>query len=122
MQWLAAWKKKLIDDLNRKQFSGTFADTAGAEYTGMAGADDQSLALKLPYGVARVPWAKVPPTALLTISSSFIKPNMSDAADRQWLCAVYASTTNQTEAARQLAEAAANSKPEYRDQLPLLGF
>jgi hypothetical protein len=121
-QWLAAWKKKLIGDLNHKQFSGTFTDSGGAEYTGVAGADDQSLALKMPYGVARVPWTKLPATALLTISSSFIQPNAADAADRQWLCAVYASTTNQPEAARQLAEAAANSKPEYRDQIALLGL
>lgn len=121
-QWIAAWKKKLIDDLNHKQFSGTFTDTAGAEYTGVTGADDQSLALKMPYGIARVPWTKVPAAALLTISSSFIKPNVADAADRQWLCAVYASTTNQPEAARQLAEAAASAKPEYREQMALLGL
>ncbi|HLW35923.1 MAG TPA: hypothetical protein VKS98_09710, partial [Chthoniobacterales bacterium] len=77
---------------------------------------------KMPYGIARVPWTKLSPSALLTISSSFIQPNAADAPDRQWLCAVYANTTNQLEAARQLAEAAANSKPEYRDQLPLLGL
>jgi len=121
-QWVAAWKRRLIDDLNHKQFSGTFKDSAGAEYTGVTGADEQSLALKMPYGIARVPWTKLPPAALLTISSSFILPNAADAADRQWLCAVYASTTNQLEPARQLAEAAANSKPEYRDQLSLLGL
>ena len=118
--WLAAWKNKLIADLNRNQFSGSFTDATGAEYTGIAGADDQSLALKLPYGVARVPWTRVPASALLMASSSFIRPNSNDAADRQWLCAVYASATNQPEAARQLAEAAASSKPEYRDQIPLL--
>jgi hypothetical protein len=118
--WIGQWKKKLIDDLNHKQFSGVFTDTAGTEYTGVASADDQSLALKLPYGIARVPWSRLPPRALLTISTSFIQPNPSEAADRQWLCAVYASTTNQPEAARQLAEQAADSKPEYRDQLPIL--
>ena len=117
---MAGWKKRLIDDLNHKQFAGTFTDTTGAEYTGVTGADQQSLALKMPYGIARVPWAKLPASALLTISSSFIQPNAADAADRQWLCAVYASMTNQSEAARQLAELAANSKSEYRDQLPIV--
>ena len=121
-QWLAAWKKRLIDDLNRKQFSGDFTDTGGVQYTGITSADDRSLSLKLPYGIARVPWNKIPPQALLTISASFIQPNTADAADRQWLCAVYASTTNQPETARQLAEAAANSKPEYRDQMSILGL
>jgi len=121
-QWLNDWKKKLIDDLNRKQFSGTFTDTTGTEYTGVSGADNQSIGLKLPYGIARVPWSKLPPKTLLAISSSFIQPNAPDAADRQWLCAVYANATGQTDAARQLAEAAAQAKPEYREQLALLGL
>ena len=119
-QWLADWKRKLIDDLNRKQFSGAIVDTTGAEYTGVASADNQTVALKLAYGIARVPWSKLAPKTLLAISTSFIQPNAPDAADRQWLCAVYANATGQTDVARQLAEAAAQSKPEYRDQLQLL--
>jgi len=119
-QWLADWKKKLIDDLNHKQFSGAFMDTSGAEYTGVTSADNQTVALKLPYGIARVPWSKLPPKTLLTIATSFIQPNAPDAADRQWLCAVYANATNQGDAARQLTEAAAQSRPEYRGQINLL--
>jgi hypothetical protein len=95
-------------------------DTSGAEYTGVTSADNQTIALKLPYGIARVPWSKLPPKTLLTIATSFIKPNAPDAADRQWLCAVYANATGQAEAARQLAEAAAQSKPEYGEQIDLL--
>jgi hypothetical protein len=45
-------------------------------------------------------------------SPSFIQANLSDAADRQSLCAVYANAIGQADAARQLAEAAAQSKPE----------
>jgi tRNA A-37 threonylcarbamoyl transferase component Bud32 len=119
-QWLADWKKKLIDDLNRKQFTGAIVDATGAEYTGVASADNQTVALKLAYGIARVPWSKLSPKTSLTISTSFIHPNAPDAADRQWLCAVYANATGQADAARQLAEAAAESKAEYRDQLGLL--
>ena len=119
-QWLADWKKKLIDDLNHKQFSGAFMDTSGAEYTGVTSADNQTVALKLPYGIARVPWSKLPPKTLLTLATSFIQPNAPDAADRQWLCAVYANATNQGDAARQLAEAAVQSRPEYRGQMNLL--
>ncbi len=119
-QWLAAWKKKLVDDLNRKQFSGAITDTSGAEYTGISSADNQTVGLKLPYGIARVPWNKLAPKMLLSISTSFIQPNAPDAADRQWLCAAYASATGERDAARQLAEAAAQSKSEYRDQMGLL--
>ncbi|HEX4639545.1 MAG TPA: protein kinase [Chthoniobacterales bacterium] len=121
-QWLGAWKKKLIDDLNRKQFNGAFTDISGVEYTGVSSADEQALGLKLPYGIARLPWNKLSPKTLLTISTSFINPNGPDAADRQWLCAVYASATGQPETARQLAEAAAQAKPEYREQIALLGL
>ncbi len=119
-QWLAAWRKKLIDDLNRKQFSGAFTDTTGTEYMGVSSADDQAIGLKLPYGIARLPWSKLSPPTLLKISTSFIQPNVPDAADRQWLCAVYANATGQPDAARQLAESAAQSKPEYRDQIDAL--
>ena len=119
-QWLAAWKKNLVDDLNRKQFSGDITDTSGAEYTGISSADNQTVGLKLPYGIARVPWSKLAPKTLLSISTSFIRPNAPDTADRQWLCAAYANATGQGDAARQLAEAAAKSKPEYRDQMALL--
>lgn len=119
-QWLAAWKKKLIDDLNRKQFTGAFSDTTGAEYTGISSADNQALGLKLPYGIARLPWSKLTPPTLLKISTSFIQPNAPDAADRQWLCAAYANSTGQKDAARQLAETAAQSKPEYREQIDAL--
>jgi eukaryotic-like serine/threonine-protein kinase len=119
-QWLAAWKKRLIDDLNHKQFSGAIMDTSGAEYTGVTSADNQTIALRLPYGIARVPWSKLAPKTLLSISTLFIQPTAPDAADRQWLCAAYANATNQGDAARQLAEAAAQSRPEYRGQINLL--
>jgi hypothetical protein len=121
-QWVTAWKKKLVDDLNRKQFSGAFTDTSGVEYTGISSADEQAIGLKLPYGIARLPWSKLSPKTLLTISTSFIQPNSSDAPDRQWLCAAYASATGQQDSARQLAEAAAQAKPEYREQIALLGL
>ena len=119
-QWLAAWKKNLVNDLNRTQFSGEITDTTGAEYTGISSVDNQTVGLKLPYGIVRVSWSKLAPRTLLSISTSFIRPNAPDAADRQWLCASYANATGQGDAARQLAEAAAKSKPEYRDQMALL--
>jgi hypothetical protein len=75
--------------------------------------------LKFPYGIARVTWSKLAPKTLLSISTSFIRPNAPDTTDRQWLCAAYANATGQGDAARQ-TEAAAKSKPEYRDQMALL--
>jgi predicted RNA-binding Zn-ribbon protein involved in translation (DUF1610 family) len=121
-QWLSGWKKTLIDDLNRAHFTGMVTDRTGQKYSGILRATPDNLTMQLPYGEAQLPWAQLPPQTLLAISTSFIKPNAPDAADRKWLAAVFAAETGQPDAARKLAEEAAAAKPEYRDQLvPLLG-
>jgi tRNA A-37 threonylcarbamoyl transferase component Bud32 len=119
-QLLCDWKKTLIDDLNRVHFSGTLRDNNGAQYTGIASATDEGLSMKLPYGIARVRWEQLSPKELLAVSKSFIDPRARDTADRQWYCAVYASETGQPEAARELAEAAARARPEYKEQISVL--
>ena len=119
-QLLFDWKNTLMDDLNGAHFSGTLTDSSGTQYTGIAGATDQSLSMKLPYGIARVTWEQIPPQELLAVSKSFINPGAHDAANRQWRCAAFASETGQTQAARELAEAAARTKPEYEEQIPQL--
>jgi hypothetical protein len=119
-QWLIDWKNDLINDLNDAHFSGPLADRSGAQYTGVASATDDSLSLKLPHGIARVKWTELPPAALLSVSTSFIEPTAPDAADQQWRCAVFASEFGQSDVGRQLADAAAKTKPEYREQIPAL--
>jgi serine/threonine protein kinase len=119
-QWLIDWKNDLMNDLNDTHFSGPLADRSGAQYTGVASATDESLSLKLPHGIARLKWPELSPEALLKVSTSFIEPTAPDTADRQWRCAVFASEFGQSEVARQLADAAAKAKPEYREQIPVL--
>jgi Protein kinase domain len=119
-QLLFDWKKTLIDDLNRVHFSGSLTDSSGTQYTGIASATDESLSMKLPYGIARVRWEQLSPKELLAVSKSFIEPGAREAADRQWRCAVFASETGQTEAARELADAAARARPEYKEQISVL--
>ena len=114
------WKNTLIDDLNRAHFSGTLTDSSGAQYTGIVSATDEGLTMKLPYGIAWITWDKLLPKEILAVSKSFIDPGARGAADRQWRCAVFASETGQTEAARELAEAAARAKPEYKEQISVL--
>jgi len=113
------WKNTLVDDLNRSHFVGTLTDTSGAQYTGIVSATDEGLTMKLPYGIAWITWDKLSPKEILAVSKSFI-PAARDVADRQWRCAVFASETGQIEAARELAETAARTKPEYREQIPRL--
>lgn len=116
-QWLIDWKSKLIADLNGAHFSGALTDNSGAQYTGIAGATDQSLSLKLPHGIARLTWTELAPKTLLEVSISFIQPSAPDAADRQWRCAAFASELGQAELGRQLAEAAGKAEPQYREQI-----
>jgi len=80
----------------------------------------EGLTMKLPYGIAWITWDKLSPKEILAVSKSFIDPGARDAADRHWRCAVFASETGQTDAERELAEAAARAKPEYRDEIPIL--
>lgn len=119
-QWLSDWKSQLIDDLNHRHVSGAIVDLSGAQYTGIEAATADKLTMTVPYGTVQIDWAHLAPKTLLAISTSFIQPNGPDAADRQWLSAVFANETRQTDAARQLAEAAAKSKSEYRDQIKFL--
>ena len=121
MEWLVAWKTKLIADLSTGRFSGAVTNLRGVSYTGAAGASDAAITLRLPpYGSAEVKWTDLAPKTLLGMSTSFIAPNAPDAAERQWLAAVFAQATGQTDAARALGEAAAKADPQYREQLPLL--
>jgi serine/threonine protein kinase len=119
-QFMFDWKNTLVDDLNRAHFSGALTDSSGAQYTGIVSATDAGLTMKLPHGIAWITWERLPSQTLLMVSRSFISPIARDAADRQWRCAVFACETGQTEAARQLADAAAKAKPEYKEQISLL--
>src|SRR5262249_28169220 len=78
-QLLFDWKNTLINDLNRAHFSGTLTDNNGAQYTGIASANDEGLSMKLPYGIARVRWEQLSPKGLLAVSKSFIDPRARDA-------------------------------------------
>jgi hypothetical protein len=119
-QLMFDWKNTLIDDLNRAHFSGTLTDSSGAQYTGIVSATDEGLTMKLPYGIAWITWDNLSPKEILAVSKSFIDPAARGTADRQWRCAVFASETGQTEAARELAEAAARANPEYKEQISVL--
>jgi serine/threonine protein kinase len=119
-QLMFEWKNTLIDDLNRAHFSGTLTDSSGAQYTGIVSATDEGLTMKLPYGIAWITWDNLSPKEILAVSKSFIDPAARGTADRQWRCAVFASETGQTEAARELAEAAARANPEYKEQISVL--
>src|SRR6267143_1590976 len=105
--WLAEWKATLINDLNAHGYNGAVI-ASDTQYNGIAGATANKLKMKVPYGSAETTWLKVPAATLVTVSSSFATD-----ADRQWRCGVFAWTIGQTNAARQLFDAACSAKPSY---------
>ena len=119
-EWLNAWRTRLIADLQTGAYRGPIKMGA-TDYQGVAGANDREITLRIaPYGSAPYTWDKFTPENLLTMARAFIRPGTPDAADRQWLSAIYAQSTGQTDAARELGEEAAKAKPEYRDNVKLL--
>ncbi len=107
--WLAQWKATLINDLNAHSYNGAVV-ASDIQYNGIAGATADKLKMKVPYGSAETPWLKVPAATLVTVSSSFATD-----ADRQWRCGVFAWAVGQTNAARQLFDAACSAKPSYKE-------
>jgi serine/threonine protein kinase len=120
MSWLRDWKATLIEDIRSGRFVAP-VEVRGARYTGASKADDARITFKLPpYGTVDLEWTKIPPATLLAMSTSLIHANAADVADRQWLCAIFAAATGQSDAAHSLGEMAAKAKPEYREQMKLL--
>jgi hypothetical protein len=105
--WLAEWKATLINDLNAHSYNGAII-VSDTQYNGIAGATANKLKMKVPYGSAETTWLKVPAATLVTVSSSFATD-----ADREWRCGVFAWMIGQTNAARQLFDAACSAKPSY---------
>ena len=119
-QWLIEWKQRLIDDINRTPYHGRVVDRIGTEYVAMTSASDKSFTVETSYGPSKLDWLKFDPQMLLTVSKSFVRLGAPDAAERQWLCAIFAAETGLTDEARKLGEAAAVAKTDYRALLPLL--
>ncbi|HEX4667853.1 MAG TPA: thioredoxin-like domain-containing protein, partial [Chthoniobacterales bacterium] len=94
-------------------------DIHGVRYDGpVRRATPEQLELRTRYGSVISDWTNLSPQMLLTISTAFIRPQVSDTAGRQWLSAIFAGQTGQAEAAHELAAKAAAAKPGFRDLLP----
>lgn len=118
-RWLLDWKAKLVGDINAIGYGGAITDIHGVRYDGQVRrATARKLELKTRYGSVMTDWLNLSPKMLLTISTAFIRPGVTDDPDRQWLCAIFAAQTGQKEAAARFARQAATGKPQFRDLLP----
>ena len=120
--WLADWKMILVNDLRTGRYTAAITELPGVEYEGVVSATQDEITLRIPggRGSAAVKWTALTPQTLLAMSRAFIPPGGADAADRQWLAAVFAHQTGQAEAATELSDAAMKAKPAYREQLGIL--
>jgi hypothetical protein len=119
--WLHKWKATLIDDINRGRLTAPI-EVSGVNYTGASKADETRIAFVVPYGVVETDWVKIPAATLLRMSNTLIDAKAEDAAERQWLSAVFAAVTDQPAAARELSDAAIKAKPEYAKERGLLAL
>ncbi len=117
--WLADWKAKLISDINGTGYGGVVTDVHGVKYDGpVRRATSDKLELKTRYGSVMTSWLNLSPEMLLKMSTAFIRPSVSDLAERQWLSAIFAAQTGQAETANPLAKKAAEAKSDFRDLRP----
>lgn len=107
-EWLQEWKKNLISDLNARGWNGSVA-VNGIDYSGIAGASEDRLRLRFPYGEAPVAWTQVSPATLLAAATSFARD-----PDRKWRSGIFAWITGQSTASDQLWNVACAAKASYR--------
>ncbi|MBA3831621.1 MAG: serine/threonine protein kinase [Chthoniobacterales bacterium] len=117
-RWLAAWKTKLISDINGIGFGGTVTDIHGVRYDGrVRRATSRKIELETHHGSVLSGWTNLSPKMLLKMSTAFIRPSVSDVPERQWLSAIFAAQTGQKESAQEFAQKAAAAKQEFHDLL-----
>ncbi len=80
-RWLAEWKAKLINDINKTGYGGVVTDRHGVRYDGpVRRATASKLELKTRYGSVMTDWLNLSPKMLLAMSTAFIRPAAADAA------------------------------------------
>ena len=119
-EWLANFKSQLIEDLNKKGYSGPITGKSGAALSdGIVKADDQQVTL---HSIRNpVPWSDISLDSDFAMASSFIPPDMPPelAAFRKWHLGVFAFFAGKRKEGLALVHEAADIKPVYKDELPL---
>ena len=118
--WLRQFKATLIQDINAVGYPGPLVNRAGAAVAdGPKHATAAALEVRTSFGTVAMPWDTLPASALLTMATSFASRNLpaEQAADRQWLCGVFACVEGMARDGRTLLVQASQVKDAYKDQL-----
>src|SRR5678815_4324479 len=121
-EWLMRFKATLIADINAGGYTRRIERKNRQAVPGTATrATEAGFEVRTPYGSTPVAWTELSLETIFQMGHSFIRAGMPPEviADRAWLCGVFAFVAGKPLEGRKLLDAAANSKAEYKDDLPL---
>lgn len=121
-EWLTRYKTTLIADINAGGYTRRIMRKSGQAVPGTAmRANDVEVEVRTPYGSTQVAWTDLSLETVFQMGSFFIRAGMPPEviADRAWLCGVFAFVAGKPLEGRKLLNAAANTKAEYKNDLPL---
>ena len=118
VDWLVAFKKRLIEDINASGCSVPLVKKNGQKLLGtVAHADDQMFEIRVQFGtLPGVKWSDISPMSVLQMARAFMIPALSQPAmaDREWQAAVFCLFTQLFNEGQALMDDAVNRKPEYQ--------
>ena len=120
---LKKFKTQLVKDLGTTGYSGPLTRTTGAAVpAGKLTGTENDLSLRSVFGLIPLNWGDISIDSLIAMSKSFITPTLppAEAAERKWATGNFALVMGRTDAARELLNAAAEAKPEYKDAVATL--
>ena len=118
---LVAFKKTILNDLKvAGGYPQPVASLGGVTFPrGIQGVSGDMLLAGTPYGQMGVPWTDFAPTVYLAVASYYADAsrNAQQAAERRWLAANYALENGRAAEAKNLANQAARTLPQYQKDL-----
>ena len=118
MEWLVAFKKRLIEDINAAGCNVPLVKKNGQKLLGTtAHADDQQLEVRVQFGtLPGVKWMDLSPMTVLQMARTFMKPTLAQSvmAEREWHASVFCLFTQLFNEGQALMDDAVNRNPEYQ--------
>jgi len=118
--WLEGFKKTLIEDLNKGGIPfGIRAANGNALEGGIAGATENEVQLKTPYGLIPIAWEKLSPESVLEMAAYYLKKEHDPAAfaRRKWAMGIYGCQFGKGKQWRPILAEMAAANAEYADFL-----
>ncbi len=119
VNWLAEFKKHLIEDINAAGCPTPLVKRNGQKLLGTASrADDQQLELRVQFGtLPAVKWTELSPMSILQMARTFMRPTLTQSAiaDREWQASVFCLFAQLLNEGQALMDDVVLRKPEYQN-------